>query len=100
MVMTAKQFATVSGFPLATIRRLCREKRLPCWKIGRVYFLDETKALARLELMKETETGPEMTSSPRQPRRRQRVDDGSRYGSDYLMNLIKKKARLAATRQA
>ena len=91
MVMSAKEFSRLTGFPLATIRRLCRERRLPCWKIGRVYYLSKEKALGRLELLKEVETAPEMASSPRQPRRRQRFDDGKSYGSAYLMELLKKK---------
>ena len=92
MVMSAKEFSQATGFPLATIRRLCRERRLPCWKTGRVYYLSKEKAVARLELLKETETAaPEMAASPRQPRRRQRFDDGQNYGSAYLMELLKKK---------
>ena len=92
MVMSAKDFSQVTGFPLATIRRLCRERRLPCWKIGRVYYLSKEKAVARLELLKETETAaPEMAASPRQPRRRQRFDDGQRYGSEYLKEILKSK---------
>ena len=52
MILSAKDFAKRTGFPLAMIRRLCRNGTLPHWKNGRVYLLDVDKALAAMQLQK------------------------------------------------
>ena len=53
MILSAKEFAERTGFPLAMIRRMCRNGNLPHWKNGRVYLLDVDKALAAMQLQKE-----------------------------------------------
>lgn len=52
MVITAKEFAKKTGFPVKLIRRMCRTGQLEHWQSGRVYLLDETKAAATMELYK------------------------------------------------
>ena len=54
MKLTAKDFAAKTGFPLKLIRRMCRTGQLEHWQIGRVYWLDEHKAAATMELYKAT----------------------------------------------
>lgn len=39
-VMTAKAYAKRTGYPLETIRRMCRDGELPCDKRGKVYLID------------------------------------------------------------
>lgn len=52
MKLTAKDFAAKTGFPLKLIRRMCRTGQLEHWQVGRVYWLDEHKAAATMELYK------------------------------------------------
>lgn len=52
MKVTAKDFAVKTGFPVKLIRRMCRTGQLEHWQIGRVYWLDEHKAAATMELYK------------------------------------------------
>lgn len=52
MKVTAKAFATKTGFPVKLIRRMCRTGQLEHWQIGRVYWLDEQKAATTMELYK------------------------------------------------
>lgn len=53
MIINAKQFAEKTGFLLAMIRRLCRIGVLAHWRSGRVYLLDEDKAMRTMETLKE-----------------------------------------------
>lgn len=46
MRLTAKDYAQREGHPLKTIRRLCRNKILPCFKDGRGYSIDVDEANA------------------------------------------------------
>ncbi|WP_306667227.1 hypothetical protein [Phascolarctobacterium faecium] len=39
-VMTAKNYAKRTGYPLDSIRRMCRVGELPCDKQGSVYLID------------------------------------------------------------
>lgn len=52
MLLSAKEFATKTGFPVKLIRRMCRTGQLEHWQSGRVYLLNEDKALKALELYK------------------------------------------------
>lgn len=52
MIISAKEFAARTGFPVKLIRRMCRTGQLAHWQSGRVYLLDEEKALRALELYK------------------------------------------------
>ncbi len=52
MIVSAKEFAEKTGFPLKLIRRMCRIGQLEHWQSGRVYLLNEEKALKTLELYK------------------------------------------------
>ena len=53
MILNAKEFSSSTGFPLAMIRRLCRNGHLPHWKCGRAYLLDKDQTVTRLALFKE-----------------------------------------------
>ena len=52
MLMNAKQFCSETGWPLKTIRRMCRTGQLEHWQRGRVYLLNKDETLVRLELFK------------------------------------------------
>lgn len=52
MVISAKEFAQETGFPVKLIRRLCRTGVLEHWMSGKVYLLDRDKAMAKMELLK------------------------------------------------
>ena len=41
MVISAKQFCAETGWPLKTIRRMCRTGQLEHWQRGRVYLLNK-----------------------------------------------------------
>ncbi len=41
MLMNAKQFCSETGWPLKTIRRMCRTGQLEHWQRGRVYLLNK-----------------------------------------------------------
>lgn len=43
-VLNAKEYAAQRNYPLATIRRLCREKIIPNFTVGRVYKIDVQQA--------------------------------------------------------
>ncbi len=51
-IINAKQFCKKTGFPLATLRLFCREGKISHWRRGRVYWLDESTAIAELDLLK------------------------------------------------
>ena len=68
MLLSAKDFCKETGWPVKTIRRLCRTGQLECWRSGRVYLLDKEETLIRLELFKQ-QPCPELVSDvPRQRR--------------------------------
>ena len=52
MIVSAKEFAHETGFPVKLIRRLCRTGILEYWQSGKVYLLDKEKALARMQMLK------------------------------------------------
>ena len=58
MIVNAKQFATLTGWPLQTIRRYCRTGILSHWKAGRVYLLDYDRTVKKLALLKENNAPP------------------------------------------
>lgn len=41
MIISAKEFAARTGFPVKLVRRLCRTGILEHWLSGRVYLLDK-----------------------------------------------------------
>ena len=47
MVISAKQFCAETGWPLKTIRRMCRTGQLEHWQRGRVYLLAQVSDLPR-----------------------------------------------------
>lgn len=55
-LVNAKEFAEMCGFPLFTIRRYCREGKIPCWNFKRRYLMDPDAAFAA---MKELQYKPE-----------------------------------------
>lgn len=54
MIVNALEFAKKTGYPVAMIRAFCREGRLSHWQRGKVYWLDETEALAEMQMLKTT----------------------------------------------
>ena len=52
MIISAKEFARRTGFPVKLVRRLCRTGILEHWLSGRVYLLDKEKALAQMQMLK------------------------------------------------
>ena len=52
MIVSAKEFAKKTGFPVKLIRRMCRTGQLEYWQSGRVYLLDDVKAAATMQLFK------------------------------------------------
>lgn len=52
MIVSAKEFAEKTGFPVKLIRRMCRTGQLEYWQSGRVYLLDDVKAAATMQLYK------------------------------------------------
>lgn len=88
MVITAKEFATKTGFPVKLIRRMCRTGQLEHWQSGRVYLLNEEKALKTLELYKAV---PIYTPKPQQERCRtvKRPPQGYTSRTERLKAMIK-----------
>ena len=104
MKVNAKTFSERTGFPLKLIRRMCRMGQLEHWRVGKVYWLDEQKALAQMELYKEAP--PAYQPKPERKRRGhdQTVDPlPEQYSSrtEWLKAMFKKrKAAAAATATA
>lgn len=99
MKVTAKEFSERTGFPLKLIRRMCRTGQLDHWQIGRVYWLDEQKALSQMDLYKAV---PIYTPVQKQERCRtvKPCPDGYASRTERLKALIKQKAAAAATATA
>lgn len=66
MLMNAKQFCSETGWPLKTIRRMCRTGQLEHWQRGRVYLLNKDETLVRLELFKNQNIPAQVSDLPRQ----------------------------------
>lgn len=95
MIMTAKKFSETTGFPLMTIRRLCREKKLPHWKVGRTYLLDDAKAMTRLQMLTETAAPEAQQRSYKSSKRRYMQE--AENGTARLRALLKqRKTRIEA----
>ena len=47
--MTAKEYAETRGLPVSTIRRYCRAREIPCFRIGLRYMFDPKDMDAFLE---------------------------------------------------
>lgn len=68
MLLSAKEFCKETGWPVKTIRRMCRTGQLECWQQGRVYLLNKEETLARLELYKQQPCPAQVSEIPRQRR--------------------------------
>lgn len=55
MYVTPKEFAKTTNLPLEQIRKMCKNKRIPCIKIGPGYHINKEKAE---KLLEEWETNP------------------------------------------
>ena len=100
MKVNAKTFSEKTGFPLKLIRRMCRLGQLEHWRIGKVYWLDEQKALAQMDLYKEAP--PAYQPKPeRKHRECSRITNSlpEHYSSrtEWLKDMIKKKTACAGT---
>lgn len=67
-VVNAKEFAVMTGFPVASIRAYCRSGKLPCWRIGRLYLMLPSQAFDALKAIQKEETSGRAS-------RRQTVDE-------------------------
>ena len=48
-LICAKEFCKKTGAPLQTVRRLCREGKIPYVQSGRAYMMDEQKAVSIMQ---------------------------------------------------
>ena len=53
---TLKAYAEKTGLPVRTLRRFCQDGALPAMRIGRVYYVDEDAADAKLATTVQQET--------------------------------------------
>ena len=102
MKVNAKTFSERTGFPLKLIRRMCRMGQLEHWRIGKVYWLDEQKALAQMELYKEAP--PAYQPKTERHRRQHGQSDHSlpeQYSSrtEWLKDMIKQRKTACAGTQ-
>nr|DAY12398.1 MAG TPA: Pyocin activator protein PrtN [Caudoviricetes sp.] len=87
-VMTAKAYAKRTGYPLETIRRMCRDGELPCDKRGKVYLIDFSAAdLIIKERMLSAQAEKNETRQSKQRCRKIYVRSSNSTGLDYLSAL-------------
>jgi len=98
MKVSAKEFSQRTGFPLRLIRRMCRTGLLPHWQVGRVYLLDEVKALQTMEMYKAVPVYEPKPERIRQKRGGTASLPGN-YSSrtEWLKEMLKEKTACAAT---
>jgi hypothetical protein len=99
MQLYAKDFAQRNGYPLGTIKRLCRTGQLPYMPVGRKYLMDEDECKTKLQLLKThfpehpvqpEHNAPQFSSSIRPHRQcNKKVLTYSNY-TDELTKLIRK----------
>ena len=53
---TLKAYADKTGLPVRTLRRFCQDGTMPAMRIGRVYYVDEDAADAKLASTVQQET--------------------------------------------
>ncbi len=53
IILSAKEFSQETGYPLKTLRRLCRQGILKHWRSGRVYLLEKEQTISALRQMQE-----------------------------------------------
>ncbi len=98
MRISAKEFSRRTGFPLRLIRRMCRLGQLDHWQVGKVYLLDESRALSQLELYKARP--PQVEPEPTRRLDRCRKGGGTQppcgSGTERLRELIKNRKAAAA----
>lgn len=61
---TLKDYAEKTGLPVRTLRRFCQDGALPALRIGRVYYLDEAAADAKLATTVQQETNGKHVRTP------------------------------------
>ena len=93
MLMNAKEFCRETGWPLKTIRRLCRTGQLECWQQGRVYLLEKEATLIKLELFKHRPCPAGVSDVPRQRRSKLIALPGTGYDG-YASRTERMKATL------
>jgi hypothetical protein len=92
MIISAKEFALHTGFPVKLVRRLCRTGILEHWLSGRVYLLDEEKALARMQMLK--------AQPIYQPKRTARCRNVNRLPEQYASRTERLKALIVQRKTA
>lgn len=69
MMLNAKDYSQQRGYPLKTIRRLCRTRILACTQVGRVYYIDVDLADEYFrEQAEKARLASEQKKTARQPR--------------------------------
>ncbi len=94
MVVNAKDFCAQTGWPLKTIRRMCRAGQLEHWRQGRMYLLDMEATLVRLELFKDTPCPPQVAELPRQRHNKVVSLSGANSFDGYTSRTERMRARL------
>jgi hypothetical protein len=94
MLMNAKDFCRETGWPLKTIRRMCRTGQLECWQQGRVYLIDKEATMLRLELFKQQPCPAGVAELPRQRRSRILSLPGANGFDGYASRAERMKAKL------
>lgn len=87
-VMSAKDYAKRTNYPLETIRKMCREGDLPCDKRGKVYLIDvgvaDTVIKERMLLAQAEKTELQQI---RQRRRKRQIRSSTGAGFDFIAAL-------------
>lgn len=86
--MTAKYYAERTGYPLESIRRMCREGELPCDKQGKVYLIEVGVADAVIkERMAMAQAEKQAVRQAKERRKRIMVRTGGSKDFDFLAAL-------------
>lgn len=94
MLMNAKDFCRETGWPLKTIRRMCRTGQLECWQQGRVYLIDKEATMLRLELFKQQPCPAGVAELPRQKHKKMIKLPGAGSFDGYASRTARMKALL------
>lgn len=88
-VMTAKDYAKRTGYPLETIRRMCRDGELPCDKRGKVYLIDFSAAdlIIKERMVSAQAEKKEVRQSKQRHRKMYACQSSNSTGLDYLSAL-------------
>lgn len=89
-IVNCRVFAEMTGFPLATVRRYCRDGLIPHWRTGRVYLMDRAAAMEALMKLQETDPKGCIRVEKRRGKRASPVEDREKSFLDRIQALKKK----------